>query len=128
MASAVVKNNQNPQKTVLSQRSKNSLVLSTDEMYNNTDNIHENILINNAKQQQQQTSKEQEAKYPITTDLKNLFGLIEKFHAKRIEIKPFLQPFLIDYIPAIGDVDPFIKIPRPDDVSNVILLIILLFN
>lgn len=59
---------------------------------------------------------EPEIKYPLSNDLKEFFILIEEFTAEKIEIESLLKPFLLDYIPAVGDVDPFIKIPRPDEV------------
>ena len=34
-----------------------------------------------------------------------------------IQIEHLLRPFQIDYIPAVGDVDPFIKVPRPDEMN-----------
>lgn len=103
---------------VVNNKDKKSSTPSFDDnkMYNYTDNISENIIINDTKET---NNIEQKAKYPITTDLKNLFRLIEEFHAERIEVEPLLIPFPVDYIPAVGDVDPFIKIPRPDDVSKI---------
>ncbi|CAB3399496.1 unnamed protein product [Caenorhabditis bovis] len=43
---------------------------------------------------------------------------IDAYKPADIEIKTQLRPFIIDYIPAIGEVDTFIKIPRPDDVDD----------
>lgn len=57
---------------------------------------------------------EPEIKYPISSDLKAVFRLIEEYAAEKVEFEPVLKPFLLDYVPAVGDVDPFIKIPRPD--------------
>lgn len=45
-----------------------------------------------------------------------IFEYINAYKPENIEIKFLLKPFLLDYIPAIGDVDTFIKIPRPDGV------------
>lgn len=56
-----------------------------------------------------------EAQYSITTELKELFRCIDEFEADRIALEPTLKPFMTNYIPAIGDVDPFTKIPRPDE-------------
>ena len=36
-----------------------------------------------------------------------------------------LKPFIPDYIPAVGDIDAFIKIPRPDGVADTLGLTIL---
>ncbi|KAH7720720.1 intraflagellar transport protein 46 [Aphelenchoides avenae] len=68
---------------------------------------------------------EPEIRYPITNELKEMFQRIEEFQAERIELEPKLKPFLLDYIPAVGDVDPFIKIPRPDEVDDNLGLTVL---
>lgn len=52
----------------------------------------------------------------LGSDEKELLSYIESYTAKMIHIEPILKPFLLDYIPAVGDVDAFIKIPRPDEV------------
>jgi hypothetical protein len=36
------------------------------------------------------------------------------FEPDNIELDTKLKPFIPDYIPAVGDIDPFIKVPRPD--------------
>lgn len=42
-----------------------------------------------------------------------------------IEINTELKPFIPDYIPAVGEVDAFLKIPRPDgEVEKLGLAII----
>ncbi|KAI1730489.1 intraflagellar transport protein 46 like protein [Ditylenchus destructor] len=66
-----------------------------------------------------------ESRYQISDELKDIFGLIEEFQAEKYEIEPVLKPFLLDYIPSVGDVDPFIKIPRPDDTDDNLGLIVL---
>ena len=63
-----------------------------------------------------ETEKSPFKSYPISEDLELLFRQMEEFVDDRVEIQPVLKPFQIDYVPAIGDVDPFIKVPRPDDV------------
>jgi hypothetical protein len=40
--------------------------------------------------------KEAEAKFPLSTDLKNIFRLIEEFEAEKMEIEAVLKPFLMD--------------------------------
>ncbi|KAL3069210.1 hypothetical protein niasHT_034440 [Heterodera trifolii] len=71
----------------------------------------------NEGQAQQQKRKEADdalPHFPISAELKALFGQIEDYVAERVEIVPCWKPFQIDYIPAVGEVDPFIKVPRPD--------------
>lgn len=48
-------------------------------------------------------------------ELVQLFGLITQFQPPPVEITPHYKPFLPDLIPAIGAIDAFIKVPRPDD-------------
>ncbi|EGI62706.1 UPF0360 protein [Acromyrmex echinatior] len=44
---------------------------------------------------------------------------------QKIELNYKLIPFIPDYIPAVGDIDAFIKIPRPDGVEDKIGLTVL---
>jgi len=50
--------------------------------------------------------------------LKNLFAYNKQFKPRDLNIKANLKPFYPDYIQALGSVDEFIKIPRPDDQFN----------
>lgn len=56
---------------------------------------------------------------PVSAEVKELFQFIDAFQPQTVEIEPQLRPFILDYIPAVGDIDAFIKIPRPDGVSTV---------
>eukprot|EP00761_Pharyngomonas_kirbyi_P000700 gb/GECH01000700.1/.p1 GENE.gb/GECH01000700.1/~~gb/GECH01000700.1/.p1 ORF type:complete len:353 (+),score=98.30 gb/GECH01000700.1/:1-1059(+) len=49
-----------------------------------------------------------------TEDLKDLFSFISTFKPHHLELETRLRPFIPDYIPATGEIDPFIKVPRPD--------------
>ncbi|KAL7074670.1 hypothetical protein ACQ4LE_005974 [Meloidogyne hapla] len=60
---------------------------------------------------------QQQQRHPPNTELKALFSLTESYIAERIDIEPTLKPFQIDYVPAVGDVDPFIKVPRQDEIQ-----------
>lgn len=86
----------------------------------------EDLDINNQSQQDQNTqSSNINACYRLSNDIKELFHYVEEFTADRIDIQPILRPFFLDYFPAVGDVDPFLKIPRPDQVP---LTPLILFN
>ncbi|EFO22390.2 hypothetical protein LOAG_06093 [Loa loa] len=61
----------------------------------------------------------------LSADVKQLLSYVESYTPKMIHIEPILKPFLIDYIPAVGDVDAFIKIPRPDGVEDDLGLVLL---
>jgi len=50
----------------------------------------------------------------IDPEIKQIFGHITAYQPENYEIDAVLKPFIPDYIPAIGEVDAFLKIPRPD--------------
>ncbi|XP_018317183.1 intraflagellar transport protein 46 homolog [Mycetomoellerius zeteki] len=60
-----------------------------------------------------------------TTEVKELFQNIMRYTPQKIELNYKLIPFIPEYIPAVGDIDAFIKIPRPDGVEDKIGLIVL---
>lgn len=47
-------------------------------------------------------------------ELQDLFKHITDYQPFVAELPAKLRPFVPDYIPAIGDLDPFVKVPRPD--------------
>jgi len=49
-----------------------------------------------------------------SADVKDLFMYISRYSAHRMELESALKPFIPEYIPAVGDIDAFIRIPRPD--------------
>ena len=50
---------------------------------------------------------------------------MSRYKPEVIEINTELKPFIPDYIPAVGEVDAFLKIPRPDgEVEKLGLAII----
>ncbi|CEF60997.1 Intraflagellar transport protein 46 homolog [Strongyloides ratti] len=61
----------------------------------------------------------------MTNELSKLFEMIEEYTPNNIDPPYRLLPFIPDYAPAVGDVDPFIKIPRPDEVEDNLGLTIL---
>ncbi|XP_011158497.1 intraflagellar transport protein 46 homolog [Solenopsis invicta] len=58
-------------------------------------------------------------------EVKELFQNIQRYTPQRIELNYKLMPFVPDYIPAVGDIDAFIKVPRPDGVEDKIGLTVL---
>jgi len=50
----------------------------------------------------------------VAGDIKDLFQYIARYQPHTIELEERLRPFIPDYIPAVGDIDAFIKVPRPD--------------
>ena len=54
----------------------------------------------------------------VSPDVQELFGYIQRYSPKDAEIPAPLKPFVPDYVPAVGDVDEFIKVPRPDGLDD----------
>merc|ERR1712141_325837 len=50
----------------------------------------------------------------VSADIKELFGDILRYTPQAIELETRFKPFIPDYIPAVGDIDAFIKVPKPD--------------
>ncbi|KOC69402.1 Intraflagellar transport protein 46 like protein [Habropoda laboriosa] len=61
----------------------------------------------------------------VSTEVKELFQNIMRYTPQKIELNYKLIPFIPDYIPAVGDIDAFIKVPRPDGVEEKIGLTVL---
>jgi len=46
----------------------------------------------------------------VNGDLKELFSFIDQYKPIDIKLDTELKPFIPDYIPAVGDIDAFIKV------------------
>lgn len=46
----------------------------------------------------------------VSTEVKELFKYITRFQPQNIELDFKLKPFIPEYIPAIGDIDAFLKV------------------
>jgi len=62
---------------------------------------------------------------PVTPEIKDLFGYITKYIPQTIDLEYKLKPFIPDYIPAVGDIDAFLKVSRPDEEKDSLGLTIL---
>jgi intraflagellar transport protein 46 len=63
---------------------------------------------------------------PATSpELAQLFSLISKFQPPPLELSPHCKPFLPSLVPAIGAIDAFIKVPRPDGEQDPLGLTVL---
>ena len=58
------------------------------------------------------------ASLPVSAEISELFQYITRYKPHNIELETKMRPFIPDYIPAVGDIDPFIKVPRPDGKAD----------
>ena len=59
------------------------------------------------------------------TDLQTLFSYITAYTPQSVDLDFKLKPFIPDFIPTVGDIDAFIKVPRPDGVDDGLGLLVL---
>ncbi|NXS95242.1 IFT46 protein, partial [Jacana jacana] len=62
---------------------------------------------------------------PVSSEIKELFEYIKRYTPKTMDIEYKLQPFIPDFIPAVGDIDAFLKVPRPDGKPDNLGLLVL---
>ena len=62
---------------------------------------------------------------PVSSEIRDMFQFIGAYQPQTVELDASLRPFILDYVPAVGDIDAFIKIPRPDEVEDNLGLVIL---
>ncbi|XP_076457673.1 intraflagellar transport protein 46 homolog isoform X2 [Babylonia areolata] len=61
----------------------------------------------------------------VSAEIKELFQYITRYTPQSIELDHKLKPFIPDFIPSVGDIDAFIKIPRPDNKPDTLGLTVL---
>lgn len=61
----------------------------------------------------------------MNQDIKELFKHITAFQPNFLEIDATLKVFIPEYLPAVGEVDAFLKMPRPDQEQETLGLTIL---
>lgn len=62
---------------------------------------------------------------PDTSELASIFNLITNFQPEIVDLSVHWKPFVPDLVPAIGAIDAFIKVPRPDGEMDDLGLVIL---
>ncbi|XP_071175924.1 intraflagellar transport protein 46 homolog isoform X2 [Mytilus galloprovincialis] len=62
---------------------------------------------------------------PVSPEIKELFQYITRYTPQSIELENKLKPFIPDFIPAVGDIDAFVKIIRPDSKPDTLGLTVL---
>lgn len=50
----------------------------------------------------------------VSAEVRDLFQYIERYKPQEVELDTPLKCFIPEFIPAIGELDPFIKVSRPD--------------
>ncbi|XP_047443579.1 intraflagellar transport protein 46 homolog isoform X2 [Mugil cephalus] len=65
------------------------------------------------------------ANLPVSTEVRELFQYITRYSPQSIDLDHSLKPFIPDFIPAVGDIDAFLKVPRPDDKPDSLGLLVL---
>jgi intraflagellar transport protein 46 len=50
----------------------------------------------------------------VSPEIAELFEYIGRYKPHAIELETKMRPFVAEYIPAVGEIDPFVKVPRPD--------------
>mmetsp|Transcript_17865 Transcript_17865/g.48064 ORF Transcript_17865/g.48064 Transcript_17865/m.48064 type:complete len:485 (-) Transcript_17865:206-1660(-) len=61
----------------------------------------------------------------VSSEIKELFQYIGRYKPHNIELETKMKPFIPDYIPAVGEIDPFVKVPRPDGQPDSLGLTVL---
>ena len=67
------------------------------------------------------------ANLDVTSEIKELFKYITRYQPETKELDSKLRPFIPDYYPAVGEVDAYIKMPRPDAKEEVLGLNLLVW-
>ncbi|XP_034995349.1 intraflagellar transport protein 46 homolog isoform X1 [Zootoca vivipara] len=62
---------------------------------------------------------------PVSLEIKELFQYIRRYSSQMIDLEHKLKPFIPDFIPAVGDIDAFLKVPRPDGKPDNLGLLVL---
>ncbi|CAK9190195.1 unnamed protein product [Sphagnum troendelagicum] len=61
----------------------------------------------------------------VSEEIKGLFQYIDRYQPQEVDIGTILKPFIPDFLPAIGTVDEFLKVPRPDGLPDFLGLKVL---
>ncbi|KAM3591036.1 uncharacterized protein V6R79_021117 [Siganus canaliculatus] len=65
------------------------------------------------------------ASLPVSTEIRELFQYITRYSPQSLDLDHSLKPFIPDFIPAVGDIDAFLKVPRPDGEVDGLGLVVL---
>ena len=62
---------------------------------------------------------------PVSGEIKELFEYIQRFKPQRVDLDTKIRPFVPDFVPAVGEVDAFLKMPKPDGTNEDLGIIVL---
>ncbi|XP_020605357.1 intraflagellar transport protein 46 homolog isoform X2 [Orbicella faveolata] len=62
---------------------------------------------------------------PVSQEIKELFQYITRYTPQTIDLEHKMKPFNPDFIPAVGDIDAFLKVTRPDGKPETLGLVVL---
>ncbi|OMJ81375.1 hypothetical protein SteCoe_18166 [Stentor coeruleus] len=65
------------------------------------------------------------ANLQVSQEIKELFQYIQRYKPHQIDLESKVRPFIPDYIAAIGEVDAFLKVPRPDGSEETLGILVL---
>jgi len=54
----------------------------------------------------------------VSPDISELFAYIQRYKPHEVDLETSLKCFIPDYIPAVGEMDSFVKVPRPDGKAD----------
>lgn len=57
---------------------------------------------------------------PVSSEIKELFQNITRYTPQKIDLDFKLRPFVPDFIPAVGDIDAYLKVQRPDAKADAV--------
>ena len=55
----------------------------------------------------------------VSQDVKEVFEYINRYKPQKIDLETKIKPFIPDYIPAVGDIDAFIKVSRSGQMASL---------
>lgn len=58
------------------------------------------------------------ANLPVSSEVKDLFEYIGRYKPQKINLDTSFKPFIPEYIPCVGEVDAFLKMPKPDNAKE----------
>lgn len=113
----------------------------SNEIESDDDDVDHNIpqtqQTNQAKQNQANQEDEEEQELPgqynpanyanlkVSNEVKELFEYIGRYKPQKINLETSFKPFIPEYLPSVGEVDAFLKMPQPDGSKETLGITVL---